>query len=56
MTAGGPGNSTMILPVYSYQQAFQFDRLAYGALVGDAMVVLATIVSFLYVRVSKARV
>lgn len=56
MTAGGPGNSTMILPVYSYQQAFQFDRLAYGALVGDAMVVLATIVSFIYVRASRARI
>jgi len=56
MTAGGPGNSTMILPVYSYQQAFQFTHLAYGALIGDAMVLLATIVSFFYVRVSRARV
>jgi len=56
MTAGGPGTETMILPVYSYQQAFQFNHLAYGALIGDAMVLLATVVSFFYVRVSRARV
>lgn len=55
MTGGGPGTSTMILPVYSYQQAFQFNHLAYGALIGDVMVVLATILSILYVRVAGAR-
>jgi multiple sugar transport system permease protein len=56
MTAGGPGNATMILPVYSYQQAFTFNHLAYGALVGDVMVLLATVFSILYVRASRARV
>lgn len=56
MTGGGPGTSTMILPVYSYQQAFQFDNLAYGALIGNAMVILATILSFVYVRLSRARI
>lgn len=55
MTAGGPGTSTMVLPVYSYQQAFQFDNLGYGALVGDAMVILATVLSFVYVRLSRGR-
>jgi multiple sugar transport system permease protein len=55
MTGGGPGTSTMILPVYSYQQAFQFNHLAYGALVGDVMVIIATIFSALYVRFSRAR-
>lgn len=55
MTAGGPGTSTMILPVYSYQQAFQFDNLGYGALVGDAMVILATVLSFVYVRLARGR-
>lgn len=55
MTGGGPGNATMILPVYSYQQAFQFNHLAYGALVGDVMVIIATIFSALYVRFSGAK-
>jgi multiple sugar transport system permease protein len=56
MTGGGPGTSTMILPVYSYQQAFQFNHLAYGALIGDVMVLLATVFSILYVRVSRAKI
>jgi multiple sugar transport system permease protein len=55
MTAGGPGTSTMILPVYSYLQAFQYDNLAYGALIGDAMVILAAILSFIYVRLARSR-
>jgi len=56
MTAGGPGTSTMILPVYSYLQAFQYDNLGYGALVGDAMVILAAVLSFVYVRLSRSRI
>lgn len=55
MTQGGPFNATNILPVYSYQQAFTFQNLAYGALVGDVLVVLATILAFWYVRVSRVR-
>jgi multiple sugar transport system permease protein len=55
MTAGGPGTSTMILPVYSYLQAFQYDNLGYGALIGDAMVILATVLAFIYVRLSRER-
>lgn len=55
MTAGGPGSSTMILPVYSYLQAFQYNQLAYGALVGNMMVLLATGFSVLYVRFSRER-
>jgi multiple sugar transport system permease protein len=55
MTGGGPGTSTTILPVYSYQQAFQFNRLAYGALIGDVMVLIATVFSALYVRFSGAK-
>ncbi len=56
MTQGGPGTATNILPVYSYQQAFSFDNLAYGALIGDVMVVIATVLGFAYVRAAKARV
>jgi multiple sugar transport system permease protein len=55
MTQGGPGNSTMILPVYSYQQAFTFSHLAYGALVGNVMVIIATIFSALFVYFSRER-
>ena len=53
MTAGGPGNATNILPIYSYQEAFQFNKLSYGALIGDVIVVIATVFAYLYVRVSR---
>ena len=53
MTAGGPGNATNILPIYSYQQAFEFNKLGYGALIGDVIVIIATIFAYLYVRVSR---
>lgn len=56
MTQGGPGNATNILPVYSYQQAFSFNNLAYGALIGDVMVVIATVLGFAYVRAARIRV
>ncbi len=55
MTQGGPGNSTDILPVYSYQQAFSFNNLAYGALIGDVMVIICMILGFAYVRASRLR-
>jgi multiple sugar transport system permease protein len=55
LTAGGPGDATMILPMYSYQEAFQFNNLAYGALVGDVTVILAAVVAVVFVRVSKVK-
>lgn len=55
MTQGGPGNATNILPLYSYQQAFEFGNLAYGALIGNVMVILASILGVIYVRASRVR-
>jgi multiple sugar transport system permease protein len=56
MTQGGPGTATNILPVYSYQQGFVFQNLAYGALIGDALVVISTIFAAIYVKASRVRV
>jgi multiple sugar transport system permease protein len=53
MTAGGPGNATDILPVYSYQQAFVFDRLGYGSLISVVMVAMSTILGVFYVRSAR---
>ena len=53
MTQGGPGNATNILPLYSYQQAFSFNNLAYGALIGNVMVLIATVFGILYVRIAS---
>jgi len=53
MTQGGPGTATNILPLYSYQQAFSFNNLAYGALIGNVMVLIATVFGVLYVRIAS---
>jgi multiple sugar transport system permease protein len=52
MTQGGPGTATNILPLYSYEQAFTFNNLAYGALIGNVMVIIASIFGVLYVRIA----
>jgi multiple sugar transport system permease protein len=56
LTGGGPNNATNILPVYSYQQGFTFNNLAYGALLGNVMVILAAILGFAYVRFTRAEI
>jgi multiple sugar transport system permease protein len=53
MTGGGPGTDTMILPVYAYQQAFRFNDLSYGALIGNVMVVFAAVVAAIFVRLGR---
>lgn len=55
LTSGGPDNASMILPMYSYQEAFEFNNLGYGALVGDVTVILAAVVAVVFVRVSKVK-
>jgi multiple sugar transport system permease protein len=53
MTQGGPGDATNILPIDSYQQAFVFSNLGYGALIGDAMVVVVSVLGVVYVRAAR---
>jgi multiple sugar transport system permease protein len=55
MTQGGPGTATNILPLYSYEQAFTFNNLAYGALIGNVMVIIASIFGVFYVRIAGRR-
>lgn len=51
MTGGGPGRKTDILPVYSYIQAFSYHRLAYGALIGNVIVVISALLGILFVAI-----
>jgi multiple sugar transport system permease protein len=55
MTQGGPQDATMILPVYSYQQGFGFNNLAYGALLGNVMILLSALLGFAIVRATVGR-
>jgi multiple sugar transport system permease protein len=53
MTGGGPGTATTILPVYSYQQGFQFNHLGYGALLGNVMLIITAIFGVAYVIMAR---
>ena len=56
MTQGGPGTSTAILPVYMYIQAFQFNNLGYGSMIGLALILIGALLSVFYVRHLRAEV
>lgn len=55
MTAGGPGNDTNILPVYSYLEGFKFHKLGYSALLGNVVVILSAIIGAIFVFIGKSR-
>lgn len=52
MTKGGPGTDTTILPYLMYRTGFQTYDLGYAAAIATALVVVATGVSLLMVRLS----
>lgn len=55
MTQGGPGGATNILPVYAYTEAFSFNRIGYGALLGNIVVLLGSVGAYWYVRALRHR-
>jgi len=56
MTQGGPGNETMTLPLYVYQQAFVFHQLGYGTAISLVLVVIGAVFSLLFVRASRTQI
>ena len=55
MTQGGPGTSTMILPIYIYQEAFTYYELGYGTSISLVLIAIGAILSLLFVRQVKVR-
>ena len=53
LTQGGPGTDTTISAYYMYKQAFQGFDFGTGAAIGLLLVVVATIISLIVVRVSR---
>lgn len=49
MTNGGPANSSMILPVYTYLTAFSFNQLNYAAAIACTGILLILPVAIVYV-------
>jgi multiple sugar transport system permease protein len=55
LTQGGPYNSTMVVLLYMYRQAFQQNRGGYASAVAIALVVIMLIVSAIQFRVLEGR-
>lgn len=53
MTKGGPSNSTQIIPVYTYLNAFNFFKMNYAAAVSTVGVLLMSILAFWYLKNNK---
>ncbi|MFI7519955.1 carbohydrate ABC transporter permease [Micromonospora globbae] len=57
LTDGRPANATLYLPVYIFDQAFEFSGFAYGALITTVlMVVTAVVIAALLLAVRRWRV
>ena len=53
MTAGGPSNRSMILPVYAYDQAFGFLDIGYGSAIATVMLLVGVVFGVIYVRLLR---
>ena len=51
---GGPGNSSRVLYMYIFQQAFEFNALGYASALAVALIVLLVIVAAIQMRMLRA--
>ncbi|MBC7814532.1 MAG: sugar ABC transporter permease [Burkholderiales bacterium] len=52
MTEGGPANSTNVISLHAYTQAFEFYRFGYGAALNYAIFVLVTVIALVQLRLT----
>lgn len=50
LTKGGPGSSSMTLPLYAYQNAFMYYQAGYGAAIGIIILLVLLTAVVLYIR------
>ena len=55
LTRGGPGDSTMVLGTYAYEQAFETRQRGYGAAIGVVLYLLLTCVLIVQYAVTRRR-
>lgn len=54
MTGGGPGTSTLTLPIFMYKQAFNSFQLGYGTAIAMLILVVGVVCSVIYTRLLKS--
>ncbi len=50
MTRGGPSGRSQTLPLYAYEQAFQFSQLGYGTALALLLLLIGGVFSLIYLR------
>lgn len=53
ITRGGPAYSTLVLPVYMYNNAFRYDRVGYGAAVAVVLGLIVFVFSMIFIRIRR---
>lgn len=53
MTGGGPGTSTLTLPIFMYRQAFVSQQLGYGTAISMILLVIGIVLSVIYTRIIR---
>lgn len=53
MTNGGPGTSTLTLPIFMYRQAFVSQQLGYGTAISMLLLSIGLILSIIYTRIIR---
>lgn len=56
MTGGGPGDATMTLPIFMYNQAFVGFRLGYGTAISFVLLLIGVVLSLTYMKLLKMKV
>ena len=54
LTMGGPGYSTLVVGMYSYQSAFKFDRMGYSSAMGVVIFIITFAFSVIQLKVSRS--
>lgn len=52
-TGGGPGTATEILNLYAYRTSFTALNLGYGAVLATILLIITTVISFLFLRLRR---
>lgn len=53
MTGGGPGNTSMVLPVYIYEQAFNLRKMGYASAIAVIMLLIMLTYGLIYLRLYR---
>jgi ABC-type sugar transport system permease subunit len=53
MTGGGPGNATLTLPIYIFNQFFRFSDIGYSSALAVLLFGILLVFAVIYLRLTK---